>query len=187
VQRLSSFAAQTAACSSSACWLVILIGAGSSEVGARLEHGRLGRKWGSRSSASRIACGSKVVGGRRPSAWVGQVSRKAGKAQRERKQRSERSEHVGAGHEAGGARRGLGAQRSIGIRREAKLSRAQACSLVLVGLGRLHGCVRRRRRCMAWQRWGRGGGGGAQVHRGLGVRRAAERTRSVYSTKVSNE
>jgi hypothetical protein len=35
VQRLSSFAAQTAACSSSACWLVILIGAGSSEVGAR--------------------------------------------------------------------------------------------------------------------------------------------------------
>ena len=87
----------------SSCWLVILIGAGSSEVGARLEHGRLGRKWGSRSSASRIAWGSKVVGGRRPSAWVGQVSRKAGKAQRERKQRSERSEHVGAGHEAGGA------------------------------------------------------------------------------------
>ena len=82
---------------------------------------------------------------------------------------------------------GSGHSAASGYRWEAKLSRAQACSLVLVGLGRLHGCVRRRRRCMAWQRWGRGGGGGAQVHRGLGVRRAAERTRSVYSTKVSNE
>jgi hypothetical protein len=45
----------------SSCWLVILIGAGSSEV---WEHSRLGRKWGSLSSASRSLRAHKVGAGR---------------------------------------------------------------------------------------------------------------------------
>jgi hypothetical protein len=124
VQRLSSFAAQTAACSSSACWLVILIGAGSSEVGARSPGAEVGisfvcisyslREQGLRRSAAKRRLDRCLArqGKRRENA-----SSEASAASTWAQATKQAGQGEGSGHSA-----------ASGYRREAKLSRAQACS-----------------------------------------------------------